>query len=100
VPIKSDVVSIDPKFGVEFAYDSFIFLRAGVGNIQKVQNSDNTTSTIAQPNMGLGVRFRNISIDYALTNIGGGGTSLYSNVFSLRLNIVRSSKPSSQPAAQ
>jgi hypothetical protein len=100
VPIKSDVVSIDPKFGVEFAYDSFIFLRAGVGNIQKVQNSDNSTGTIAQPNMGLGVRFRNISIDYALTNIGGGGTSLYSNVFSLRLNIVRSSKPASQPAAQ
>jgi hypothetical protein len=89
VPIKTDVVSIDPKFGVEFGYDNFIFLRAGVGNIQEVQNTDNTSNATAQPNMGLGVKFRNISIDYALTNIGGGTTSLYSNVFSLRLNIVK-----------
>lgn len=92
VPIKTDVVSIDPKLGVEFGYDNFIFLRAGLGNIQKVHNTDNTNSTTAQPNLGVGVNFRNISIDYALTNIGGGTTGLYSNVFSLRLNIVRSAK--------
>ena len=93
VPVKTDVVSLDPKFGVEFAYDNFIFLRAGVGNIQQVKNTDNSKSTTAQPNMGVGVRFRNVTIDYALTNIGGGGTSLYSNVFSLRLNIVKQPKP-------
>lgn len=93
VPVKTDVVSLDPKLGLELAYDNFIFLRAGVGNIQKVQNTDNTQSTTVQPNMGLGLRFRNVTIDYALTNIGGGGTSLYSNVFSLRLNIVKQEKP-------
>lgn len=100
VAIKSDVLSIDPKLGAEFGYDNFIFLRAGVGNIQKISNSDNTTTTTAQPNMGLGIKFRNISIDYALTNIGGGTTSLYSNVFSLRLNIVRSQKSAAAPATQ
>jgi hypothetical protein len=93
VPVKTDVVSLDPKLGLELAYDNFIFLRAGVGNIQKVLNTDNTQSTTVQPNMGVGLRFRNVTIDYALTNIGGGGTSLYSNVFSLRLNIVKQQKP-------
>lgn len=91
VPIKSDVVSIDPKFGVEFAYDDFIFLRGGVGNIQTVTNLDLSTSTSTQPNIGLGIRLKNVSIDYALTNIAGGSDALYSNVFSLKLNIVRQS---------
>ena len=93
VPVKTDVMSLDPKLGLELAYDNFIFLRAGVGNIQKVLNTDNTQSTTVQPNMGVGLRFRNVTIYYALTNIGGGGTSLYSNVFSLRLNIVKQQKP-------
>lgn len=89
VPIKSDVLSIDPKFGVEFGYDDFIFLRGGIGNIQQVKNTDNSTSTTVQPNMGLGIRLKNVTIDYALTNIGSVSQSLYSNVFSLRLNIIR-----------
>ena len=92
VPIKSKVVSIDPKMGVEFGYDNFIFLRAGVCNFQKVKNIDNSTSTTFQPNMGLGIRLRNLTIDYALTNFGNSSQSLSSNVFSLRLNIYRQHK--------
>ncbi len=89
VPVKTDVVSIDPKIGLEFAYDDFIFLRAGLGNIQSVKNIDASTSTTAQPNIGLGLRLKNVSIDYALTNIGNTSESLYSNVFSIRLSIFR-----------
>jgi hypothetical protein len=89
VPVKTDVVSIDPKIGVEFGYDDFIFLRAGLGNIQSIKNIDASTSTTAQPNIGIGLRLKNVTIDYALTNIGNTSESLYSNVFSLRLNIVR-----------
>jgi hypothetical protein len=89
VPVKSDVVSVDPKLGVEFSYNEIVFLRAGIGNIQTVKNIDASTSTIAQPNLGLGLRLKNVTIDYALTNIGNSSSSLYSNVFSLRLNIVR-----------
>lgn len=89
VPIKTNVVSIDPKVGVEFGYDDFIFLRAGLGNIQTIKNIDASTSTTAQPNIGIGLRLKNVTIDYALTNIGNTSESLYSNVFSLRLNIVR-----------
>ncbi|MBL7924116.1 MAG: PorV/PorQ family protein [Bacteroidia bacterium] len=89
VPVKTDVLSIDPKLGLEFGYDDFIFLRAGLGNIQTVKNIDASTSTTAQPNIGIGLRLKNVTIDYALTNIGNTSESLYSNVFSLRLNIIK-----------
>jgi hypothetical protein len=89
VPVKTDVLSIDPKVGVEFGYDDFIFLRGGVGNIQQIKNIDQSTSTSVQPNIGLGIRLKNITIDYALTNIGSNASSLYSNIFSLRLNIIK-----------
>lgn len=89
VPVKTDVMSIDPKIGVEFAYEDFIFLRAGLGNIQSVKNIDASTSTTAQPNIGVGLRLKNVSIDYALTNIGNTSESLYSNVFSIRLSIFK-----------
>lgn len=89
VPVKTDVVSIDPRAGVEFGYDDFIFLRGGVGNIQTVRNIDASTSTTVQPNIGIGLRLKNVTIDYALTNIGSGSGALYSNVFSLRLVIFR-----------
>lgn len=91
--IKSDVVSIDPKFGVEFGYDEFIYLRGGFGNIQQVKNNDNSTSTTIQPNMGIGLRIKNVTIDYALTNIGNSAQTLYSNVFSIRFSIFRQEKP-------
>jgi len=88
VLISNNPVSIDPHLGIEFGYDNFIFLRAGVNNIQQVHDFDLGTSTIFQPNMGIGLRLKNLSIDYALTNIGSQ-ESLYSNVFSLKLDIYK-----------
>lgn len=92
VPLKTDLISIDPKFGVEFSYDDIVYLRGGVGNIQTVKNIDASTSTSVQPNMGLGIRLKNLTIDYALTNIGSASGTLYSNVFSVRLSIFRQEK--------
>ena len=93
VPIKSDLVSIDPRGGLELAYDDFIFLRAGVANIQTVQNIDASTSTIAQPSIGAGIKIKNVTIDYALTNFTGAAGTLYSNIFSLKLNFIRKTIP-------
>lgn len=92
VLIKSNPVSVDPKFGFEFGYDDFIFLRAGLGNIQEIKNIDQSTSTSVQPNMGVGLRLKNLTIDYALTNIGHNSGELYSNVFSLKLIINKQKK--------
>ena len=87
VLISADPVSIDPHFGIEVGYSDFIFLRGGMQNIQNVKNLDGTVSKIIQPNLGLGIKLGRLSIDYALTNIGQ--KTLYSNVFSLKLDIYK-----------
>jgi len=59
----------------------------GVGNIQKYKNELNTDEWTFQPNMGIGVKIKRFSIDYALTDIGNTSQALYSHVFSLRLDM-------------
>ncbi len=87
VLISADPVSIDPRLGLEAGYSDFIFLRFGMQNIQNIKNLDGTVSKIIQPNLGLGIKLGRLSIDYALTNIGQ--ETLYSNVFSLKLDIYK-----------
>lgn len=88
VLIGSSVVNIDPRIGLEAGYAGLVFLRAGLQNVQKVKEFDGTTSTIFQPNLGIGVKLGKIAIDYALTNIGSQQI-LYSNIFSIRLEITK-----------
>ncbi|MDY0161402.1 MAG: hypothetical protein RBR64_08680, partial [Bacteroidales bacterium] len=81
--ISSDPISIDPHLGVEFGYNNLVFLRAGVGNFQNIPEFDNTQSLSWQPNLGVGVHFRGLKIDYAFTDIGDQSIAQYSHVFSL-----------------
>lgn len=86
-------ISIDPHFGIEASFKKMIFLRGGVGNIQKEKNDiGNRYITTFQPNIGVGFSFKKITVDYALTDIGDQSAGLYSHVFSLKLDIVKSSK--------
>ncbi len=87
VPIKTDFLSIDPHIGMEFGFKEIVFLRAGIGNIQQELDFDGSTLTTLQPNMGLGLKIKQFSIDYALTDIGDVSVALYSHVFSLKLEI-------------
>ena len=89
VLIKSDPVSVDPKLGTEVGYDDIIFLRAGLGNLQEVKNIDQSTSTIVQPNFGVGLKLGNFTLDYAFTNFIPNASELYSHVFSLKLVVVK-----------
>ena len=88
VLISADPVSIEPHFGVEFGYDQFIFLRGGVGNIQKALDDLDGSKEIwsVQPNIGLGLKLGELSIDYAFTDIGNASQVLFSHVFSLMLD--------------
>ncbi|MRT91521.1 PorV/PorQ family protein [Ancylomarina sp. 16SWW S1-10-2] len=81
--IEGDPVSIDPHMGLEFQYQNLIYLRMGVGNIQRETDFKQEESLVFQPNMGLGIHYKNFRLDYALTDIGDQSISLYSNVFSL-----------------
>ncbi|MEM0575241.1 PorV/PorQ family protein [Flavobacterium polysaccharolyticum] len=85
--ITSDFVSIDPALGFELGYTDLVFLRAGLGNFQKVTQLDASEKTNFQPNIGLGFQYRGIQIDYALTNLGSQGVSLYSNIFSVKVDL-------------
>jgi hypothetical protein len=87
VLIKSSVASIDPHFGFEAGYKNMVFLRGGVGNFQKETDISGTAFTSFMPNIGLGVKFKSFSLDYALTDIGDRSVALYSNVFSLKIDI-------------
>lgn len=92
VLVKSDPVSFDPHFGLEIGYRGLVYLRGGVFNIQQVKNFDGEKIYTMQPNFGVGIRLKNISIDYALANIGSQGEIPYSNVFSLKLNFFKKRK--------
>jgi len=88
VLIEGDPVSIDPHLGMQFDYKKIVYLRAGLGNLQRETNDlGNREFFTVQPNMGIGVSLRNVQLDYALTDIGDASAGLYSHVFSLRFNI-------------
>jgi hypothetical protein len=83
----TDAVSIDPALGFEFGYTDLVFLRAGVGNFQKVTQIDKTEKVGFQPNIGVGFKYKGIQIDYALTDLGNQSTALYSNIFSVKVEL-------------
>lgn len=91
--IKSKAISTDPRVGLELGYAGVLFVRLGVGNIQQVTDIDDKKRYSIQPNLGVGLKIKSVSIDYALTDIGDSSVALYSNVFSLRFDLFK--RPSS-----
>jgi hypothetical protein len=85
--INTEFVSIDPALGLEYSYIDIVFLRAGVGNFQNITELDNSKRVGFQPNIGLGFRYRGIQVDYALTDLGDQSAALYSNIFSLKIDL-------------
>jgi len=99
VLISSPAFNIDPRLGLELSYANIVSLRGGINNIQRVLN-DNTNGAdrnlIFQPNAGIGLQIpqksdddeqRYIRLDYAYTNWGDSGGSLYSHLVSLVLDM-------------
>ena len=84
---STDGLSIDPALGFEYGYTDLVFVRAGVGNFQNVIQIDNTKKVGFQPNVGLGFKYKGIQIDYALTDLGDQSAALYSNIFSLKVDL-------------
>ena len=88
VLIPSKFLSIDPRIGVEGDYKQTVFLRFGIGNFQRVTDEViNDKHLMVQPNIGVGLHLKKITIDYALTNVGNFSSSLYSHVFSLKIGL-------------
>ena len=85
--ISNSAFSIDPALGLEFGYTDLVFLRAGVGNFQNVEQLDDSTKVSFQPNIGLGFKYKGIQVDYALTDLGDQSAALYSNIFSVKVDL-------------
>tara|TARA_B100001778_G_scaffold333793_1_gene343195 strand:+ start:968 stop:1954 length:987 start_codon:yes stop_codon:yes gene_type:complete len=85
--ISTSFVSINPAIGFEFGYIDMVYLRGGVGNFQNELQFDNSEKLTFQPNLGVGFKYNGISIDYAITDIGDQSVALYSNVFSLKIDL-------------
>ena len=85
--ISSSFMSVNPALGLEFGYTDLVFLRAGVGNFQNELQLDNSSPLTFQPNFGIGFKYNGIFLDYAFTDIGDQSGALYSNVFSLKIDL-------------
>jgi len=86
--IRSNVLSVDPHFGMEFAYKTIVALRAGIGNFQQIPYFDGKNKFSCQINFGIGIGIKDIVfIDYAFTDLGKLSVGLPSHVFSLKLAI-------------
>lgn len=83
--LRTNVISGDPHLGLEASYKDIIYLRGGVGNVQEEKLGDNYEEQWTfMPNIGLGLKLKQITIDYALTDVGDQSGANFSHVFSIR----------------
>jgi hypothetical protein len=89
--LASDVLSMDPKLGLELSWKQVFMVRAGINNFQKALDEADDTNTkkiwIYQPSVGAGFKISNVQIDYAFTNLANQSNPLYTHVFSLKLDL-------------
>jgi len=84
----TDLVSIDPRTGLELTYNNTASLRLGGGNVQRLRDFDEKYYTSFQPSFGLGFLLSGkVQIDYALTDIGSVSETPYSHVFSVKVSL-------------
>lgn len=86
--ISTDFASISPYFGAELSFQKMIFVRAGINKFQNVTDIEDLKRKVTlQPSAGIGIRYRGLTLDYAITNTGIGGSNYFSNFFSLKLDM-------------
>lgn len=94
--ISSNPVSIDPHVGLEASIKDVFFIRGGITNFQQALADGDTLNQkkvwIYQPSAGAGFKIKNVTIDYAYTNLANQSNPLYTHIFSLRVNLVKKEK--------
>ena len=95
--LSSNFLSMDPRIGVEAGLEDRVkgfeaMLRVGMYNVQRQLNSKGKEALNVTPSVGVGVKFDNLRIDYALAGLGEGGTGLYSNIISIAIGINKDKK--------
>ncbi|MFY0599677.1 MAG: hypothetical protein JXR03_08390 [Cyclobacteriaceae bacterium] len=90
--IRSNIASTDPYGGVEFGFKNKAFLRAGVSQFQQIKDFDGSKSWSFQPSLGIGIKIKELTVDYAFTDVGDQAAGLYSHVFSVNVDFSSNEK--------
>lgn len=86
--ISTDFASITPYAGAELKFQDMIFVRLGFNRFQTITDIEDLKRKVSfQPSAGIGIKYRGLTLDYAITNSGVGGSNFYSNFFSLKLDM-------------
>ncbi len=86
--ISTDFASITPYAGAELTFQDLIFVRVGVNRFQTITDIEDLKRNVSfQPSAGIGIKYQGLTLDYAITNSGIGGSNFYSNFFSLKLDM-------------
>lgn len=91
--VSSKAVSVDPCLGLQADINNTFFVRAGINNFQQALADGDTLNRqkvwIYQPSLGAGVKIKNVTIDYAYSNLANQSNPLYTHVFSLKFNLAK-----------
>lgn len=86
--ISTDFASITPYAGAELKFQDMIFVRVGVNRFQTVTDIEDLKRKVSfQPSAGLGIKYKGLTLDYAISNSGINGSNFFSNFFSLKLDM-------------
>lgn len=86
--VSTDFASITPYAGAELKFQDMVFVRVGINRFQTVTDIENLKRKVSfQPSAGIGIKYQGLTLDYAITNSGIGGSNFYSNFFSLKLDM-------------
>lgn len=91
--ISSNPISVDPGIGLEANIRNVFFVRGGISNFQQALADGDTLNQkkvwIYQPSIGAGVKIKNVTLDYAFTNLANQSNPLYTHIISLSFNLVK-----------
>jgi hypothetical protein len=85
--VSGKTLSMNPNAGIELVYDNLVYVRSGISGFQKDNTFDKKGFWVAQPAVGLGLKIRNVSLDYAFTNVGSTENRSFSHIISLIMHI-------------
>lgn len=81
--LKTGLISLDPRAGVEVGFQDIAWARFGASNFQQVTSIEGNSSWTFSPSMGAGFAINNLQIDYAFTHSGNIAEKLYSHIFTV-----------------
>ncbi|MFZ1528957.1 MAG: PorV/PorQ family protein [Ferruginibacter sp.] len=89
--LSGNTISADPHLGLEASVNDVFYVRAGITNFQRALADEDTLNQkrvwIYQPSAGAGFKIKNVTLDYAFTNLANQSNPLYTHIISLRFSL-------------